>query len=152
MANATHIKKHDPIFGDAPAMLRNSAAMPNTDSAREHLSLLIRTSQEVGQILIARACGHDKSWVCRVLQGDGLLNLAEVLAWLDAAGVRLQREDAQAQVDADLLSALLRKTAQALSAKQAEANDDGAFVSSEEYRALLMLARRGLAAMQEAHR
>jgi hypothetical protein len=146
------MKTHEQSLDGAPIVLRNSAAMPQTDSAREHLALLIRTSQEVGQILIARACGHDKSWVCRVIQGDGRLNIAEMLAWLDAAGLRLAREDAQAQVDMDLLSVLLRKTAQSLDSRSAAIHGEEVTVEADEYRALMMLAKRGLASMQEARR
>ncbi len=69
------------------------ATFPLTASARQNHSLLIKRSQLVRYDTIARATGHDKSWVSRFLSGSALASLPELLAWLDECDLRIATQE-----------------------------------------------------------
>jgi len=100
----------DCSFSQTPAVMRNGMTTePNTHSARKSKGALVRAFQDCGYTTIGRSVGHDKSWVCRWLSGDGVANLPEVLHMLDTSGLRIVHEDdLEAGGDAELIARMER--------------------------------------------
>lgn len=74
----------------------------------------------------------------------------ELLAWLDAADLRITTPNAESAADAELLNALLRKTASVLAREAGAVGEGDVRLQDDEYKSLLLLAQRGIKAMQEA--
>lgn len=149
--NATLNEDHDPTVSTPGAAFRIIAAIPDTASARANQSNWMRATQDAGFAAIAKVVGHDRSWVSRFWIEETRANLPELLQWFDRAGLRLVPADAEREDDAELLGILLRKTALTIERRRAEFNGEPGAVrmDADEYRALLALARRGVAAMQD---
>lgn len=143
--------EHDSSVPGVNAVFRNVAAMPTTASARSNCTNLVRATQDVGYAAVAKATGHDKSWITRFFQEESRANLPEIMCWLDAVGLRITPADVEREDEADLLQILLRKVAVTIERRQADRSLDDARqvrLDADDYRALLALAKRGVVSMQ----
>lgn len=122
---------------------------PDTNSARANNAALLRACQDVGYAAIGKAVGRDKSWVTRWFAGDAVASNAQVLAMFDACNLRSVPPNAESAADAELLAALLKKTSATLQRASNEFQGGDRSLSEDEYRSLLLLAQRGIKAMQE---
>lgn len=136
---------------DATALMRNAASMPDTKSARDNHASLLRASQDAGYGQIGRAVGRDKSWVCRYLQGEGVASLAEVLSWMDAAGLKIVTEDSASGHDSELLAMLIERLSDEIDAhdRNAERSANKITIDKGLYDALTLLAKRATVFMRE---
>jgi len=132
---------------EIPGVMRNTFTTPDTPTARRNEALFIRLAREIGYSAIGRAAGRDKSFVSRVLSGEVSLSLPELLGWMDACSLNFELRDSRTEDDTQLLQILLRKAAAVLDERAKQAGDVMVF-SSEEGKALLALAQRGIRAMQ----
>lgn len=139
----------DHSMPEHPASFRNTAEMPETPTARQNFSRLLRASQEVGYAAIAEAVGHHKPWVSRVLSGELKVSLAELLHWMDVTKHIFVHIEEATSDDAELLQMLLRKAARDLE-RRAHQRPGATTVTlrADEYQALVMLAKRGIGSMQ----
>ena len=140
-------KGHAFTVHEVPAVFRTITTTPDTHSARKNNTSLLRAFADAGYAIIARAVGHDKSWLSRWLSGESVSNLPELLTMLDSAGLRIVHEDelASSTSDAEQVAALNAALSKldGLSAAM-KAMEEG----NELHTALLALARRGLHSMQ----
>ena len=139
-----------PGSNTSPVFRNGIFEMPNTPAARANLSFLLRASKDVGYTTIGNAMGHDKSFVCRLLNGEAKANIFEWLAFCDSTNGRITEPNAESAADADLLNALLRKTASVLAREAGTVGEGEVRLQADEYRSLLLLAQRGIKSMQEA--
>lgn len=130
-----------------PAVFRNGVATnPNTHSARENHSAILKASQEAGYSTIGRVTGHDKSWVSRWLNGNGLVSLPELLAWMDHCELRIVPAEA---VGSDGDAALVERAERVLAGLN-QLDDVAAQITGQDKMiadALLALAKRALNSM-----
>lgn len=139
-----------PGSNTSPVFRNGTAVAPDTHTARVNSAALLRASQEVGYTAVGTAAGHDKSWVCRFFSDEARVSRPELLAWLDAADLRITTPNAESAADAELLNALLRKTASVLAREAGAVGEGDVRLQDDEYKSLLLLAQRGVKAMQEA--
>lgn len=139
------------VGGNADATLRNSTAIPDTRSARENHSALLSASRDAGYGHVGLATGRDKSWVCRYLQGEGVASLAEVLSWMDAAGLKIVTEDSASGHDSELLAMLIERLSDEIDAhdRNAERSANKITIDKGLYDALTLLAKRATVFMRE---
>lgn len=122
---------------------------PDTRTAHANNAALLRASTDIGFSAVGAAVGHDKSWVSRFFSDQALVSHAELLAWLDACSLRIVPPNAESAADAELLAALLKKTSATLQRAANDFQGGDRSLSEDEYRSLLLLAQRGIKAMQE---
>lgn len=115
-----------PGSNTSPVFRNGTAVAPDTHTARVNSAALLRASQEVGYTAVGTAAGHDKSWVCRFFSDEARVSRPE------------------------LLNALLRKTASVLAREAGAVGEGDVRLQDDEYKSLLLLAQRGIKAMQEA--
>lgn len=115
-----------PGSNTSPVFRNGTAVAPDTHTARVNSAVLLRASQEVGYTAVGTAAGHDKSWVCRFFSDEARVSRPE------------------------LLNALLRKTASVLAREAGAVGEGDVRLQDDEYKSLLLLAQRGIKAMQEA--
>ena len=125
------------------------AKAPDTRTAHANNTALLRASTDIGFSAVGAAVSHDKSWVSRFFSDQALVSRAEMLAWLDACNLRIVTPNAESAADAELLAALLKKTSATLQRASNEFQGGDRSLSEDEYRSLLLLAQRGIKAMQE---
>ena len=139
-----------PGSNTSPVFRNGTAVAPDTHTARVNSAALLRASQEVGYTGVGTAAGHDKSFVCRLLNGEAKANIFEWLAFCDSTNGRITEPNAESAADADLLNALLRKTASVLAREASTVGEGDVRLQADEYKSLLLLAQRGIKSMQEA--
>ena len=139
-----------PGSNTSPVFRNGTAVAPDTHTARVNSAALLRASQEVGYTAVGTAAGHDKSFVCRLLNGEAKANIFEWLAFCDSTNGRITEPNAESAADADLLNALLRKTASVLAREAGTVGEGDVRLQADEYKSLLLLAQRGIKAMQVA--
>ena len=137
------------VFNEAPVFRNGVAEMPDTPTARANFAELVRAAQDVGYTRIGEAVGHDKSFVCRLLQGEARANVFEWMAFLDATVLRLASPDADSAADAELLSALLKKVSTVFAQAREDVESGKARFSFADDGAVLMLAERGIKSMRQ---
>lgn len=104
---------------------------------------------DIGFSAVGEAVRHDKSWVSRFFSDQAVVSRAGILAWLDVINQRIVTPNAESAADAELLAALLKKTSATLQRASNEFQGGDRSLSEDEYRSLLLLAQRGIKAMQE---
>ena len=122
---------------------------PDTRTAHANNAALRRASTDIGFSAVGAAVEHDKSLVSRFFSDQALVSRAGLLAWLDVVNLRIVTPSAESAADAELLAALLKKTSATLQRASNEFQGGDRSLSEDEYRSLLLLAQRGIKAMQE---
>ncbi len=132
---------------DFPAVFRNGVATnPDTHSARANHAAILKASQEAGYAKVGRETGHDKSWVSRYLNGQGLASMPELLTWLDLCELRIVPAES---VGTGNDQALVERAERVL-AGLSQLDDVAAQITGQEQEfadALLALAKRALKSM-----
>lgn len=141
----------DETVADGRTVFRNVLEIPDTPTAQKSLGALIRATQDVGYAAIAKAVGHDKSWITRWYGEESRANLPEVLRFLDACGLRIVPADGEREEESELMQILLRKVAVTIERRRADHSLDGARIVQldvDEYKALLAFAEIGVKSRQ----
>lgn len=139
------------LDGNERPVFRNTViGLPDTDTARAHESIMLRHARDRTYSVVGEMAGHDKTWLSRVFKGELKASFFEWIAVMDGLGLRVTAPSAESAADADLLNALLRKTAAVLEREASTAGEGDVFLHADEYKSLLVFAQRGIKSMQEA--
>ena len=122
---------------------------PDTRTAHANNAALLRASTDIGFSAVGAAVNHDKSWVSRFFSDQALVSRAGLMAWLDACNLRIVTPNADSAASNSASAALLKKTSATLQRASNEFQGGDRSLSEDEYRSLLLLAQRGIKAMQE---